>query len=183
MADTAFDPGGFFEFDLARGAVRARGGDRVLILGDGAVAPLIAAAVRNGDLTAVRKLGKSLGEAAAAGMSEPPPSSRPELVLGRAADVLALFGWGRLRVERWGDALVASLDDLPSLDDDHLGVAALLGGLFSSLADREVACVPVSSTGRFLLVDPTVAQQIWKWSRGGDDVPAIVSRLAREESA
>ncbi len=180
MADTAFDPGGFFEFDLARGAVSSRGGERVLILSDDVVAPLIAAAVNNGDLTAVRKLGKHLGEAAAGGIDGEPASKRPELVLGRAADVLSLFGWGRLRVERWGDALVAALEGLPALDDAHLGVAALLGGLFSSLADREVACVPVSEAGRFLLVDPSVAQQVWKWSRGGDDVPAIVGRLAPE---
>ena len=113
MADTAFDPGGFFEFDLARGAVSSRGGERVLILSDDVVAPLIAAAVNNGDLTAVRKLGKHLGEAAAGGIDGEPASKRPELVLGRAADVLSLFGWGRLRVERWGDALVAALEGLP----------------------------------------------------------------------
>lgn len=182
MTDTAFDPGAFFEFDLARGAVRARGGERVLVLSDGALAPLVAAAVKNGDLTAVRKLGKDLGEVAARGLGSA-SAAAPEVVLGRAADVLSLFGWGRLTVDRWGDALSARVDGLPSLDDAHLGVAALLGGLFSALTDRDVACVPVSEAGLFLLVDPSIAQQVWKWSRAGDGVPAIVERLAAPGAA
>lgn len=182
MAQSAFDPGGFFEFDLAAGAVRARGGERVLVLSDSVLAPLVSAAVRNGDLTAVRKLGRDLGAAASQDMGQP-NAARAEDVLSRAADVLSLFGWGRLRVERWGDALVAHVDGLPTLDDDHLGIAALLGGLFSALADREVACVPVSEGGAFLLVDPAVAQQVWKWSRNGEGVPAIVGRLAAPEGA
>lgn len=182
MADASFDPGGFFEFDLARGAVHARHGGRVLVLSDSVVGPLVAAAVGHGDLTAVRKLGRQLGEAVTADQSDV-KTAPAEVVLGHAATVLSLFGWGRLRIERWGDALVATLEDLPQLDDDHLGIAALLGGLFSAMAADEVACVPVSDDGSFLLVDPSVAQQVWKWARGGDDVAAIVGRLARPEGA
>ncbi len=178
----AFDPGGFFEFDLAQGAVRARGGERVLVLSDSVVAPLISAAVGNGDLTSVRKLGRQLGEHAAHGLSDP-NASTPEAVLGQAAGVLSLFGWGRLSVERWGDALAAHLTGLPTLDPEHLGIAALLGGLFSALANREVACVPVGAEGMFLIVDPSVAQNVWKWSRGQTDVAAIVGRLAIREGA
>lgn len=150
------------------------------MLSDAVVAPLVAAAVEGGDLTAVRKLGRQLGEAATAALAGPAADTPVEEVLGQAAGVLSLFGWGRLGVERWGDALVAKLDDLPRLDDEHLGIAALLGGLFSSLAAEEVACVPVGDSGTFLLVDPSVAQKVWKWSRGGDDVAAIVGRLAPE---
>jgi hypothetical protein len=180
MTDASFDPGGFFEFDLSKGAVSARGGGRVLVLSDSVVAPLVSAAVEGGDLTAVRKLGRQLGEAAAAQLPGAARDQSAEQVLGHATAVLSLFGWGRLRVDRWGDALVATLDQLPRLDDEHLGIAALLGGLFSSLADEEVACVPVGDDGHFLLVDPAVAQQVWKWSRGGDDVAAVVGRLAPE---
>jgi hypothetical protein len=182
-ANGALDPGGFFEFDLARGAVRDRSGARLLLLSDAVVAPLVDAAVRNGDVTAVRKLGRQLGDAAMNGMDLPPPDASPEVVLGRAAEVLSLFGWGRLEVERWGDALLARVRGLPSLDGDHLGVAALLGGLFSALADRDVACVPISRDGAFLLVHPSIAGQIWKWSRSGETVGRIVERLAAPEVA
>lgn len=180
MTDASFDPGGFFEFDLRTGAVHARHAGRVLVLSDSVVAPLVASAVANGDLTAVRKLGRQLGEATAAELGGRSHDQPAETVLGHAASVLSLFGWGRLSVDRWGDALVASITEPPALDAEHLGVAALLGGLFSALAEQEIACVPVASSGRFLIVDPTVAQQVWKWSRSGDDVAAIVGRLAPE---
>ncbi|MEC7521884.1 MAG: hypothetical protein VYE22_18515 [Myxococcota bacterium] len=182
MADASFDPGGYFEFDLAKGAVRARGGERVLVLSDDVLAPLISAAVEGGDLTAVRKMGRQLGDAVLGQLGGSAGERPIEEVLGHAAAILSLFGWGRLEMERWGDALVASLEALPALDDDHLGVAALLGGLLSALGGTEVACVPVGRGGRFMVVDPSVAQQIWKWARGGDDVGAIVSRLAPENA-
>ncbi len=183
MAGASFDPGGFFEFDLATGSVRARGAGRVLILSDSVVAPLVSAAVGNGDLTSVRKLGRELGEGVARDLGADALELPVEAVLEAAAGVLAVMGWGRLQVDRWGDALVASLEQIPHLDDDHLGVAALLGGLFSSLAEREIACVPVSSAGHFVLVDPSVAQKVWKWSRSGDDIAAIVGRLAPAEAS
>ena len=174
----AFDPGGFFEFDLAKGAVRARGAGRVLVLSDNVVAPLVSAAVANGDLTSVRKLGRTLGECVLEALEAPPEQTPANDVLEHVAGVLSVCGWGRLVVDRWGDAVVAHLEDLPLLDDEHLGVAALLGGMFSAISQREVACVPVDSTGAFMVVDPSVAQQVWKWSRGGDDIAAIVGRLA-----
>ncbi len=183
MSQLQFDPGGYFEFDLANGAVRTRGGERLLMLSDSVVAPLVSAAVGNGDLTSVRKLGRQLGASAREELGGDVAGRAAEDVLGCAAGLLSLFGWGRLQVDRWGDALVAILDQLPELDSEHLGVAALLGGLFSAMADREVACVPVSKDGIFLVVDPSVAQQVWKWSRAGDDVAAIVGRLAAPEEA
>lgn len=172
-----FDPAGFFEFDLAAGGVRARSGNRVLVLSDTVVAPLVSAAVQNGDLTAVRRLGRHMGEEVAASLGGEAEHQSSETVLGRAATMVSLFGWGRLEVERWGDALLARLVDLPELDADHLAIAALLGGLFSAIARHEVACVPVTTDGRFLLVDPHIAEQVWNWSRGGDDIPTIVGRL------
>jgi hypothetical protein len=177
------DPAGFFEFDLAGGEVRARSGHRVLVLSDTVVAPLVSAAVQNGDLTAVRRLGRHMGEEVANALGGELGDAPPDLVLGHAATVVSLFGWGRLHLERWGDALCARLEGLPQLDADHLAIAALLGGLFSALARKEVACVPVSAEGHFLLVDPHIAEQVWNWSRSGDDVAAIVGRLGAPEQA
>ncbi len=180
MVEARFDPGGFYEFNLAQGAVRSRDGSRVLILSDTVVAPLVSAAVKAGDLTPVRRLGRQIGHMVAESLGGGALDRPPEAVLGHAASVLALFGWGRLGLERWGDALVASLGEPPDLDDDNLGVAALLGGIFSELAGREVACVPTDRQGRFVLVDPTVAEQVWSWSKGGDDLPAILGKLTAE---
>jgi len=178
----SFDPAGFFEFDLEGGEVRARGGHRVMMLSDTVVAPLVSAAVAAGDLTAVRRLGKHMGEEVSRALGVAAPGLSAEAVLGHAASVVSLFGWGRLGLDRWGDALVARLEKLPELDADHLASAALLGGLFSALAQHEVACVPVTADGRFLLVDPQIAEQVWTWARAGDDLPAIVGRLGIEEA-
>lgn len=177
MAEPRFDPGGFYEFDLAEGAVRARGEARVLVLSDTVVAPLVSAAVANGDLTPIRRLGAHMGEHVLRSLGGSPAEAAPEIVLGHAASVLALYGWGRLSLERWGDAMIALVTGHPVLDEDRLAMAALLGGVFSSLAGRDVACVPIAND-RFVVVEPSIAETVWAWSKGGDSVAAIVDRLA-----
>ncbi|MEM9192789.1 MAG: hypothetical protein AAGF12_26680 [Myxococcota bacterium] len=179
MAETRFDPGGFYEFNLAHGAVRTKDGSRVIVLTDTVVAPLVSAAVQNGDLKAVRRMGRQLGQLVRDSLGVPATSCSPEQVMGHAASVLALFGWGRLNLERWGDVLVARLMEFPNLDEGDLGVAALLGGLFSELGEREVACVPTSDTQAFILLNPTVAEQVWNWAKEGQDLPSIVGRLSQ----
>ncbi len=183
MDEPRFDPSGFFDFDLTAGAVRARGGTRVLVLSDTVVAPLVSAAVASGDLTAMRRLGRHVGEEIRSSLGGSADGLSPETVLGHAASVLGLFGWGKLTLERWGDALVARIVSLPDLDETQLAFAALLGGLFSSLAQRDVACVPLAEAGAFILVDPGVAETVWSWAQSGDDVPSIVSRLAVESAS
>jgi len=176
MAEPQFDPGGFYEFDLSKGEVRTREGSRVLLLSDNVFGALVSAAVRLGDVSPVRELGRTLGGLVSESLSKDAGDSAPEEVLGHAATVLGLYGWGQLSFERWGDVLVARVDGLPALDPDGLGAAALLGGLFSTLSAMEVACVPVGGE-RFALVSPQVAEQVWGWARGGDSLAAIVDKL------
>jgi hypothetical protein len=178
MTDSSFDPGAFFQFDLAHGSVRSRGGNRVLLLSESALAPLVKTAVGHGDLTAVRSLGTQLGALVGGSLGKNATSRSPEEVISHASNVLSLFGWGRLKLERWGDALALQVDGLPPLDDDNLAVAALLGGLFSTLCAVEVACVPLARSSKYLMVDPAVAEQIWTWSRSGDSLATITSKLA-----
>ena len=183
MSDTTLDPVGFYQFDLAQGTVRLQKGQRVLALSEDVLASLIVTAVSHGDLTAVRSLGTQLGEMVADGLAGAVSKLPSAAVMGRAANLLALFGWGRLNLERWGDALVLEMTDMPPLDDDNLAVAALLGGLFSTLCGVEVACVPLADAGKYIMVDPAIAEQVWTWSRDGETLPAIAARLVVEESA
>jgi hypothetical protein len=176
-ADSSFDPGAFFQFDLAKGNVRARGGSRVLVVTEGVLGPLINTAVSNGDLTAIRSLGSQLAHIATTSMNAQPNAATPEEVIGHAGGVMSLFGWGRLRLEHWGEALVLHVEGMAPLDDDNLAVAALLGGLFSTLCAVEVACVPVAQTGRYMMVDPRIAEQVWNWSKEGESLAAIASKL------
>lgn len=182
MSEAQFDPGGFYEFDLAHGAVRTRTGARVVVLSDSVVTPLVATAVQKGDLTPVRRLGRDIGQHVSDALGSSPSELAPETVLGHVSAVLALFGWGRLSFERWGEAVVVVGEGVPSLDDDNLGIAALLGGLFSALAGRDVACVPASAE-RFVLVDPSIAEQVWIWSKEGSELPEIIGSLTASEGA
>jgi hypothetical protein len=183
MAQPSFDPGAFFTFDLRGGQVHTREGRRVLVLSDSVLAPLVAAAVANGDLTVVRRLGRHMGEEVRASLGGTADEIPVDVVLGHLGGVLALFGWGRIQLDRWGDALVARVEHAPAIDTEQLALAALLGGLFSSVTGRDVACVPVGTNVEFLLVAPVIAETVWGWARTGEDVASIVARLAPEAQA
>jgi hypothetical protein len=176
MHDGRFDPSGFYEFNLTNGMVRARTGERVVILSEDVLSSLVAAAARDGDLTPLRRLGELLGEQVLGGLDRPASVLSPEAVLGHASAVTALFGWGRLAFERWGGALVVALRDKPELDEDELGAAALLGGMFSELSQRQVSCVPTGDS-KFIMVDFEVAETVWGWFKDGADLAAIVGML------
>ena len=177
-----FDPGGYFAFDLARGAVHTRHGERVLVLASDVLGPLVSSAVRQGDLTAVRGLGKRIGEDAARSLGVEVKSASPEAVVTHASGMLSLLGWGTLQLERWGHALVLALAGAPTLDPERLGLAALLGGVLTTLAGRDVACVPVDGT-RFAIVHPSIAEAVWSWTKEGKDLTQVIARLQPEQAA
>ena len=178
MAEPSFDPGGFFTFDLGGGHVTTRAGRRVLVLSDTVLGPLVASAVANGDLTAVRRLGRHMGEEVRQTLGGQVDEAPTDVVVAHLTAVLGLFGWGKFQLERWGDALVVRVAEAPGIDADQLALAALLGGLFSSITGRDVAAVPVSEEAEFVLVAPPIAETVWGWARGGDDLATIVARLA-----
>ena len=166
-----FDAAGFYEFDLAHGAVRAKGGGRVVVLEDAALALMLAGGSPDDALTSI---GRSLGESARASLSEDPGTAYPEIVAAHAAGVLALSGFGRLTLERWGDTLALRLEDAPSIDLRSLG--SLLSGLFSALAHLPIACVPiVDQPPRFAVVDPSVADEVAKI--GAQGMAAVAGAL------
>lgn len=178
-----FDPANYYAFDLAQGAVHTRHGERVLVLAADVLGPLVATAARHGDLTTIRSLGKRIGEDAGRSLAEDARKASPEAVVGHIAGTLALLGWGVPSLERWGSALVLSLQGAPSLDADRLGLAALLGGLLTSLGGRDVACVPVAgaaSANRFVVVHPSIAETVWSWAKEGLELGQIVVRLSQE---
>ena len=182
MHDGRFEPSGFYEFNLRGGTVRARGGERVVMLSEGVLSALVEAAARDGDLTPLRRLGELLGEQILGGLDRPASVLSPEAVLGHASAVTGLFGWGRLSFERWGAALVVALHDKPELDEEELGAAALLGGMFSEVSQRQVSCVPTGDS-KFIMVDFEVAETVWGWYKDGADLPAIVGMLSTKRAS
>ncbi|MBK8171784.1 MAG: hypothetical protein IPK60_15750 [Sandaracinaceae bacterium] len=182
MAQPNFDPSGFYEFDLSRGAVRTRDGERVFVLSDDVVAPLINALVKQGDLSTLTKLGERLGSTASASLAGRVSELSPEQVIGHAAAVLALYGWGRLQSERWGDAFVVTITGLRDLDPMQLATSALLSGLLGKLAGAELSCVPVGDE-RFVVVHPSIAKQVSSWVTSGSNIGEIARRLVATEVA
>ena len=176
MHDGRFDPGGFYEFLLNEGAVRTRAGERVVVLTENVLSALVAAAARDGDLTPLRRLGEVLGDQVLAGLDRPASLLSPEAVLGHVSAVTSLFGWGRLSFERWGAALIIVALDKPQLDQDDLGAAALLGGMFSQISQRQVSCVPTGGS-KFIMVDFEVAETVWGWFKDGADLASMVGML------
>jgi len=171
----SFDAGGFYEFDLAAGSVKDRGGERVVVLTESVFTPLVQSAVNNGDLTALRELGSALGVRVQGAIGDE-GAATPSEVFSVVAGHLAVFGWGRLEVQRWGDALALRLHGAPAHDEHGLAVSALLGGLMSTLGGDDAACVPVAD-GSFLLVAAEIAEEVWGWAQEAEDVGALVARL------
>jgi hypothetical protein len=175
MPEARFDPGGFYQFDVAQGSVRTRDGHRVLVLSDTTVAHLVSAALERGDVSALTALGRSIAGVAKAALREA-GSSSPETVLAHASAALSLFGFGRLGLERWGSVLVVTVDGLPRLDGGNRAAGALVGGLMSELSNRQLVCVAVGDT-RFVVVDPSVAGAIEQLAQSGADIATIAGRL------
>ena len=177
MTEPRFDAGAFYEFDLPKGRVKGRTGARVVVLSDTVLGPLVAAASAQGDLTPVRTLGTLPGEEVVASLGKSPMGLAPETVISHAAAVFAMHGFGSLTFERWADAMVIGVHDAPQLDEAWLGIAALLGGMFTVSTGSEVACVPVEP-GKFLVVDPSIAGDVWNAAQSGASLGAIVGSLA-----
>ncbi len=167
-----------YHLDLQRGVLKSQPLDeRVVTLPVEVLRRVVAMAMQGGDLTVLRVAGKLLAEAAKEGLAEEGAQASPAvLVFAQARQALAYAGWGTLDVERWGNALVVLLRQAPVLDPEQLGIAALLGGLFSTLASRDVACVPMDEH-RFLCIDPSLAEAAWSWSKAGRSLYSILSEL------
>ncbi len=176
MHDGRFDPGGFYQFNLSEGTAQTRAGERVVVLSEPVLSALVSAAARDGDLTPLRRLGELLGEQVLEGLGRSAVSESPERVLGHVCAVTSLFGWGRVELERWGAVLVIAVQNKPELDEDELGAAALLGGMFSQISRRPVSCVPVGDS-RFMMVDFEIAETVWGWYKDGADLAAMVGML------
>lgn len=147
-----------------------------MVLTEKAFTPLVQSAVQNGDLTALRELGDALGERVRAVVGDQ-GAATPSAVFSAVAGHLAVFGWGRLEVQRHGHALALRLHGAPAHDEHGLAVSALLGGLMSSLGEADAACVPVAD-GSFLLVAAEIAEEVWGWAQDAENVGALVARLA-----
>ncbi len=169
---SGLDPQHFYDFDLAKGVVTARGESRVAIIPDTLMRQLVSAANKSDEIAGMRAFGRVLGESANTDISAASAD-----VLGGLAGVWALAGLGILRAETWGPALALRAVDCPI---DGKALAALLSGLVSAASAQEVVCVAVGPDNDHLVLEASAAQAVEKWAMQGDSIGVAVGKLGAE---
>lgn len=135
---------GTLSFDLAEGLVRLGGEARVLLPAS-VLLSIVGAATGDARRAFGRALGESIGHVATIRMKEEDfaaplalVDASPEAALSELAAAWALAGLGSLGMERWGRALVMSIDNSPlGREGDEL-LEVVLEGALESATERRV---------------------------------------------
>ncbi len=177
---SSFDPKKAVTFDLPNGQVRlteASDNERAVIVPAAALAAVVVAA---GD-TASRDLGRTLGRTLGgrvAGRMGNVREAKLDDVLHELATELAIVGLGTLAIERWGRALVVSVDHAPI---DHDGfLAALVEGMLAAASGRELRTAPLAREGgrlRVLVGNMASIERVVAWIHEGIAWGEALTRL------
>ena len=180
---TRFNPSGSVSFDLVRGRVDC-GGDHVLVPAD-ALVDLCRSA---GD-EAVSDFGRRLGTAAGRRVAErlgDTSSASLEEVLEHLGGELALLGLGSLGLERWGRALVLTVDGGPFGQQLDRLLGAVLEGALQRAFARDVHAVKLGRDDRqvrFLIASAASAGKINEWLGSGLSYGDALARLQQSAGA
>lgn len=181
---TRFNPSGSVSFDLARGRVDC-GGDHVLVPVDG-LADLCRAAGGEAAVDFGRRLGTAVGRRVEARLGADVARASLEEVLDHLGGELALVGLGSLGLERWGRALVLTLDGGPFGQDlDRLLGAVLEGALQRGFA-RDCHAVKLMRDDkrvRFLITSASSAATVNGWLSSGISYGDALTRLQGKAGA
>lgn len=177
---TRFNPSGSVSFDLVRGRVDV-GGDHVLVPADALVD-----LCRNAGDDAVVDFGRRLGTAAGRRVAErlgDGAQATLEEVLEHLGGELALLGLGSLGLERWGRALVLTIDGGPFGQQlDRLLGAVLEGSLQRSFGRdcHAVKLVRDDRQVRFLITSASSANKVNEWLGSGLSYGDALTRLQKQ---
>jgi hypothetical protein len=176
---TRFNPSGSVSFDLVRGRVDC-GGEHVLVAAD-ALVDLCRAA---GD-EAVSDFGRRLGTAAGRRVAErvgDTSSASLEEVLEHLGGELALLGLGSLGLERWGRALVLTIDGGPFGQQLDRLLGAVLEGALQRAFARDVRAARLGRDDRqvrFLIASAAGATKVTDWLSSGVSYADALARLQK----
>ena len=188
MSNPPFDVSKAVTFDLARGQIQKDGSDARLLVSANALVALCRAAGVDASSVFARATGQSIGAAIATRFE------RAGTDVGRAAidavvehlsGELAVAGFGRLSMERWGQALVLVLDHGPATDAGDELVRALLGAAVAGAARLDLECVRLAREGeraRFLIAGRKGAEKVRKWLSSGVSWGEALVRLHPAQS-
>jgi hypothetical protein len=180
MSQRSFDPKHAVEFDLSKGEVKLVGASQRVLVPASALAALMAAAPAE----AVRELGKAWGMEAGQRLrarvgGELRQASLDQMVEELGGE-LALSGLGSLGIERWGRALVITVDGAPFGEAGRELVRSLVTSLLATAFERDVRLVklaPEGSSDRFLVASAEASEDATRWLAEGQTLGQVLERL------
>ena len=173
MPPSPFDPKDAIRFDMNEGSVHSSAGTKMVVLSAQSVGALIAATGSQGGIGILRNLGDTVGAEALASLGRSTEGLAFTEVLEHIGGWLRLAGWGKLRAEVWGDAIVL---EFTSKTVNARAAERLLEGLFTRVCGRSVSCVQ-GEGNRFILVNPEVEAGVRERLASGMRLGAVVGEL------
>jgi hypothetical protein len=180
MAQGELDSFQGVRFDLGRGLVSVDGASyRVLVPSD-LLGELLGQSGSDTARDFGRRIGTEMGRRVSSRLGDKTKQATVEGMLGELGAELALTGLGSLGAERWGRALVMTVQDSPlgPRGDGLLG--SVLEGAIQRAFGRDVSVVSLGrseNTVRLLLVSPKTAVRVEQWLASGTPWTEALSRL------
>ncbi len=165
-------------FDLATGQVRSIGDDRLVFVPPSALDDLASSVGVDAASRFARTIGAAVGKRVAhrLGSTEGVLGASLEAFVSELALEVALSGWGSLRIERWGRAMVVAVEHAPVVD--HRLIAALVEGAIEAVAGRTVRGVLLGGeVARVLVVSERTAERARDWMAEGVSSQDVLARL------
>lgn len=165
-------------FDLATGQVRAGEDERVVLVPPSALDDLASSVSLQAASRFSRAIGVAIGKRIARklGSSDGVLGASVEAFVSELALSVAVSGWGSLRIERWGRAMVVAVEHTPV--EDHRLIADLVAGALEAAAGRVVHGVSLGGTvARVLVASEGAAARARGWIAEGASEQDVLSRL------
>jgi hypothetical protein len=176
-----FNPSGSVSFDLVRGRVEC-GGQQVLVAAE-ALVDLCRAAGDEAMSDFGRRLGTAAGRRIAERLGDGVSSASLEDVLEHLGGELAVLGLGSLGLERWGRALVLTVEGSLGAQLDRL-LGAVLEGALQRAFGRDAHATKLVRDDRhvkFLIASAASASKVSHWLTNGVGYADALSRLQSQQ--
>ena len=188
MSNPPFDASKAVTFDLSRGQIQKEGADSRLLVSAGALVALCRAAGADAATTFAQATGQAIGSAIATRFERAGTNAGAaaiDAVIEHLSGELAVAGFGRLSVERWGQALVLVVDHGPATEAGDELARALLGAAVAGAARLDLECVRLSREGervRFFIAGRRGAEKVRQWLGTGVSWGEALVRLHPAQS-
>lgn len=127
-----------------------------------------------------RRIGTEMGRRVSSRLGDKTKQATVEDMLGELGAELALTGLGSLGVERWGRALVMTVQNSPLGPRGDALLASLLEGAIQRALGRDAAVVSIGrneNEARLLVVSRKTAARVEQWLAAGTPWTEALSRL------